>query len=158
MINERRRVLLGMKLQDIVPLHQILDNETSQSYKDEICDTSMTYQLVPPGDNRRNIAERAIQTWKNNVVSVFRGAAATFPLHLWCQDIPQANRQLLLLGQSNVNSNISSYSHVYGHHNYNAAPFMSISMESLVHDTPHRRRSFAKHCRKGYVLGTSFKH
>ena len=45
-----------MKLQGIVPLHQILDNEISQAYKDEIRETGMTYQLVPPENHRRNIA------------------------------------------------------------------------------------------------------
>ena len=34
MINARRRALLRMKLQCIVPLHQILDNEISQAYTD----------------------------------------------------------------------------------------------------------------------------
>ena len=31
-------------------------------------------------------------------------------------------------------------------------------MESLVHDKPRRQKTFAKHCQKGYVLGTSFKY
>ena len=31
-------------------------------------------------------------------------------------------------------------------------------MESLVHDKPNKGKTFAKHCRKGYVLGTSFGH
>ena len=116
----------------------------------------MTYQLVPPDDHRHNIAERSIQTWKNHFVSVLRRSASTFPLHLWFQAIPQAERQLLVLGQSNVNPNISSYSYVYDHHDYNAAPFMSIGMESLVHDKPYQRRSFAEYFRKGYFLGTTF--
>ena len=157
-INARRRALLRMKLQGIVPMHQILDNETSQAFKDEIRNTGMTYQLVPPGDHRRNIAERDIQTWKNHFVSVLSGAASTFPLHLWCQSIPQSERQLILLGQSNVNPKILSYSHLYVHHDYNSAPFVPIGMESLVHDIPHRRIYFAGHCRKGYVLGTSSEH
>ena len=147
-----------MKIQGIVPLHQILDKETSQAYKDKIRNTGMTYQLVPPDNRRHNISEKSIQTWKNHFVRVLSGSASTFPLHLWCQAIPQAEQQLLLLSQSNVNSNISSYSHVYDHHNYNAAPFVLIGMESLVHDKPHRRNSFAEYCRKGYALGTLFKH
>ena len=31
-------------------------------------------------------------------------------------------------------------------------------MESLVHDKPNHRKKIAAHCRKGYVLGTSFEH
>jgi len=31
-------------------------------------------------------------------------------------------------------------------------------MEALVHDKPHRRKSFAQHCTKSFVLGTSTEH
>ena len=31
-------------------------------------------------------------------------------------------------------------------------------MESLVLDKLNRRKTFAVHCRKGYILGTSFEH
>ena len=92
MINERRRALLCMKLQGIVLLHQILDNEISQVYKYEIRKTGMTYQIVPPDNHCRNIDEKAIQTWKNHFVSVLSREAAMFPLQLWCQSIPQAER------------------------------------------------------------------
>ena len=114
MIRARRAALLRMKLQHIVPLRQILDNEISEAYKEEIRKTGMTYQLVPPDDHRRNLAERAIQTWKNHFVSVLNGTSSTFPLHLWCRIIPLAERQLLLLSHSNVNTHILSYVHVYG--------------------------------------------
>ena len=80
----------------------------------------------------------------------------TFPLHLWCQIIPQAETQLLLLIQTNLNPNISAYAYVYVQHDYNSAPFVHTGMESLVHDKPNVRKTFAEHCRKGYVLGTSF--
>ena len=81
-IRARRAALFRMKLQHIVPLRQILDNEISEAYKVEIRHTGMTYQLVPPDDHRRNLAEREIQTWKNHFVSILSGAASTFPLHL----------------------------------------------------------------------------
>ena len=64
MIKARRNSLKHMKLQGIVPLHQILDNDISEAYKEEILATNMSYQLFPPDDHRRNISERAIQTWK----------------------------------------------------------------------------------------------
>ena len=87
MIKARRNSLKHMKLQGIVPLHQILDNDISEAYKEEILATNMSYQLFPPDDPRRNISEIAIQTWKNHFVGVLSGKAATFVLHLWCQII-----------------------------------------------------------------------
>ena len=84
--------LKRMKQQGIRPAQQVLDNEISQTYKDEIRELGMSYQLVLPDDHRRIIAERDIQTWKKHFVGVLSRAAATFPLHLWCQDIPQTER------------------------------------------------------------------
>ena len=120
-----------MKAQGIVLKHQVLDNEIYQAYKDKIAATGMTYQLVPPNNHRRNIAEEAIQTWKYHFIGVLSGAAANFPLNLWCQAIPQAKRQLLMLRQSNMFPKISAHVHVYGARNYNTAPFFPIGMESL---------------------------
>ena len=158
LIAARRRGVERMKKRGIEAGHQVLDNEVSKAYKDEITTSGMTFQLVPPDDHRRNLAEKAIQTWKDHFIGVLSGTAETFPLHLWCQAIPQMERQLLLLQRSNVNPSISAYSHVYGQHNYDAAPFVPIGMESLVHEKPRRRRTFAEHCKKGYVLGTAFDH
>ena len=144
MILARRQALSQMKIQGIVPTHQVLDNEISKAYKTEIQATGMTYQLVPPDDHRCNIAEKAIQTWKDHFVGVLSGTSDTFPLHLWCQVLPQMERQLLLLRQSNTNTKISAYAHVYGQHNYDAAPFVPIGMETLVHEKPPPAKRFCR--------------
>ena len=75
--------------------HQILGNKTSAKYKGAIQASGMTYQLVPPDDHRRNIFNKAIQFWKDHFIAVLSGTANNFSLHLWCQVIPQAERQLL---------------------------------------------------------------
>ena len=108
-----------MNLQGIISKHQVLDNEILDAYCTEIRDTNMTFQLVPPDGHRRNLAELAIQTWKDHFVGVLSVTASTFPLHLWCQIIHQSERQLLLLQQYRVKPNISAYAHVYGAHDYN---------------------------------------
>ena len=63
-IKARRNTLKRMKLQCIVPLHQILDNEIYEAYKEEIFATKMSYLLVPPDDQLRDISEREIHAWK----------------------------------------------------------------------------------------------
>ena len=127
-IAARARDLWHMCIYGLIPTHQILDNEASERYKESIRESIMTYQLVPLDDYRRNIAERAIQFWKNHFISVLSGVSATFFLQLWCQVIPQAEKKLLLLRKSNVKKNISSYSHLYVNHNYSAIPFVPIRM------------------------------
>ena len=142
----------------IVPKHQILDNQKFATYEEAICTLGMTFELVPPDDHWRNMAEKAIQTFKDHFVGVLSGCAPTFPLHLWCQLLPQVERQLLLLCQSRLHPNLSAYAHVYGHHDYNRHPFIPIGMEALVQDKPHKHRTYAKHRKKAFVLGTSPDH
>ena len=55
-INRMRAAGLGLK-------KHILDNEASDAFKEKICQNGMQYELVPPGNHRRNQAERAIQTF-----------------------------------------------------------------------------------------------
>ena len=109
-----------MQERGIVPKHQVLDNEVSSSYKEDILATGITLQLELLDNHRRNIAEKAIQTWKYHLIGVMSVTSTKFPLHFWCQAIPQAERQLLLLRKSNVNPTISAYAYVYDPHDHNA--------------------------------------
>ncbi len=93
-----------------------------------IGNSDMTYELVPQDDHQRNMAEKAIQIFKDHFVGVLSGCTPTFPLHLWCQLLLQVERQLLLLQQLRLHPNLSTYAHVYGHHYYNKHPFVPIGM------------------------------
>ena len=77
-----QRALKRMHAVGIIPKRQVLDNETSMTYRQEIMETGMTYQLVPPDDHRWNIAEKTIQTWKYHFISNCSGVSAPFPMHL----------------------------------------------------------------------------
>eukprot|EP00804_Cyclotella_cryptica_P026916 CCRYP_014749-RA/>CCRYP_014749-RA protein AED:0.26 eAED:0.26 QI:0/0/0/1/0/0/2/0/1022 len=79
LILARNRDLQCMKACGIQPTRQVLDNEISAAYKLAITASGMTYQLVPPDDHRRNIAEKAIQTWKDHFIAVISGTDAKFP-------------------------------------------------------------------------------
>ena len=79
-------------------------------------------------------------------------------MHLWDLVMPQAERQLLLPRQSNANPKISAYAYLYGPHNYNAKSFVPISTETLIHEKTSKRKTFAQHCVKWWVLGTTMEH
>jgi hypothetical protein len=74
-----------MQKAGIVLKHQVLDNQVSAAYKQAIGNSDMTYEVVPPDDRQCNMAEKAIQTFKDHFVGVLSGCAPTFPMHLWCQ-------------------------------------------------------------------------
>ena len=51
----------------IKPTLDILDNECSGEFKTTIHSYGATYQLVPPNNHRRNVAEKAIQVFKTTL-------------------------------------------------------------------------------------------
>ena len=79
MILARARALTCTAACGIQPKRQVLDNEASATYKHAIKESGMDYQLVPPDDHRRNLAEKAIQTWKDHFISALSGTADDFP-------------------------------------------------------------------------------
>jgi hypothetical protein len=94
------RALAQMQRRELIPKHRILNNQASAEYKGAIEASGMTYELVPPKEHQRNMAEKSIQTFKDHFVGVLSGCAPSMPIHLWCQLLPQVERQLLLLCQS----------------------------------------------------------
>jgi hypothetical protein len=158
LILARARALEQMRKAGIIPTHQVMDNQASAAYKKAIGDSDMTYELVPPDNHQQNMAKKAIQTFKDHFVGVLSGCAPSFPMHLRCQLPPQVERQLRLLRQSQLHPNLSAYAHVYGHHDYNKHTFVPIGMEALVHDKSHKQQTYAKHCKKTFVIGTYTEH
>ena len=92
----------------IKPKTHILDNEASAEFKKEI-QKNCTIQLVPPDNHRRNLAERAIQTFKSHFKSILAGVDDTFPMRLWDRLLPRAVLTLNLLHQSNAVPTISAW-------------------------------------------------
>ena len=87
----------------------ILDNKCSAKFKERIKSNNMQYQLVPPHDHRRNIAEKAIQVCKAHFISILCGADKLFPLHLWDRLLGQAEHTLNILQTSKMTSTVSAY-------------------------------------------------
>ena len=105
-----QKIVDRLKRAGLTMSKHILDNEASAEFKKLIQANGMEYELVPPGDHRRNIAERLIQTAKAHVIAIMCGISASFPMHLWCRLLPQAEHTLNLLRQSNVTPKVSASS------------------------------------------------
>jgi hypothetical protein len=78
------------------------DNDNNKKFKAQIYKNNMTFQLVPPHDHQRNIAEKTIQTFKRHFISILCGTDKDFPLHLWCCLLPQAKHTLNMLRRARV--------------------------------------------------------
>ena len=139
------------------PKTHILDNEASNDYQAEI-KKHTKMQMVPPDTHRRNIAERAIQTFKSHFIAILAGVDPRFPIFLWCKLLPQAILTLNLMRQSNVAPKVSAYAYVHGQFNYDAMPLAPMGCAVQLYIKPHRRKTWGAHSVDGWYLGTSEKH
>lgn len=63
------------------PNWHVLNNEAPTDYKEAIRKNGRMVELTPPDMHSRNIAERAIQTWKDHLISGLIGVDGKSPLH-----------------------------------------------------------------------------
>ena len=105
-INRMRRAGLGIK-------KHTLDNEASDAFKQYIRQQEIQFELVPPGNHRRNQVERTIQTFKSHFISILAGIDDKFPLSLWCHLLEPTELTLNLLRESKVAPKVSAFAHVH---------------------------------------------
>ena len=99
-----------------------MDNEASNSLKHALIKHNIDYQLVPPHLHRRNMAERAIQTFKNHFISCLCTAPPGFPAAEWDRLLPQAEITLNLLRNCRYNPALSAYAALFGTFDFNRTP------------------------------------
>jgi hypothetical protein len=93
------------------PKLQTLDNEASAALKNFFTVNDIAYQLVPPHYYRRNAAERAIRTFKENFLTGLSSVYPSFPMHLWDRLLQQAEITLNLLRTSRLHPQRSAAAH-----------------------------------------------
>ena len=142
----------------IFPKKHILDNEISDDLKAVIKLNKLEYELVPPHDHRRNIAEKGIQTYKSHLISILCGTDKDFPLYLWCDLLPQVEHTLNLLRPSGKLPTVSAYAYLHGQHNYDRHPFAPLGCKVEAHVMPSNRETWAEHTVSGYYIGCSHEH
>lgn len=158
MVRAFTALMKRLKAAGIKPKKHILDNEASEEYKQAIKEQKMTYELVPKGQHRRNVAERAIQTWKAHMVGVLSGLPPTFPLSLWDELTKQVDMQVNMLRFSNVAPKVCSWSMLNGQHDFNRHPLAPLGVEMHMLEPPRSRRSWGVHSKRGHYVGTSLEH
>lgn len=140
------------------PQMHYLDNEASQALKNIINKENIWYQLPPPGNKRKNNAERAIQTYKNHYISGLATVHPDFPLNLWDQLIEHGEITLNLMRQSRQHPHLSSYEHVCGHFDYNATPLVPPGQRAVAHIRTENRASWGFRGEIGWYAGPALEH
>jgi hypothetical protein len=141
----------------VKPKTPILDNEASTEFKKEIR-KNCTIQLVPPNNHRRNLAERAIQTFKSHFKAVLAGVDETIPMRLWDRLLPQTILTLNLLRQSNAVPTVSAWQYVNGNFDYNRMPLTPMGCAAQLHQSNEIRTTWAMKAIDGWYLQSLAEH
>ena len=136
----------------------VLDNEVSHDLKTAFKANNTDFQLVPPHSHRRNLAERAIQTWKNHFKAGLASVNPNFPLPEWDRLIPQANITLNLLRTARTNPALSAYAYIYGNFNFAATPLAPPGTKVIVHVDPTIRGTWELNGDQGWYVGPALDH
>jgi len=150
-INRMRMAGLGIK-------KHTLDNEASDALKQYIRKQEIQFELMPPGNHRRNQVERAIQTFKAHFIAILAGVDNKFPLSLLCHLLEPTELTPNLLRQSKVVPKISAFAHIHGHHDYMKKPFAPLGCAIEAHVKPEDRRTWDTRSDAGFSLRTSMHH
>ena len=108
--------------------------------------------------HRRNVAERAIRTFKAHFLAILAGVASDFPRYLWDLLVPQAEMTLNFLRQSPLNKTISAWEYFNGPFNYDATPLGPLGTRVLAHHKPDVRASWDFRAEDGWGIGVSLEH
>lgn len=158
-IRRYRAIIEGLRKKNIIPQKQMLDNEAPQEFLNVIEEYNIEWELVPPYNHRRNIAERAIQTAKGHIIANMLGCAESFPMQEWHRLLPQIELTLNMLRPANVRQTISAHSYVYGIHDYNRMPLAQpLGCETQCFVDPEQGTSFGAHLLDSWHIGSSEDH
>ena len=136
----------------------VLDNECSNELKRAFERHNVEFQLVPPHEHRRNLAERAIQTWKNHFKAGLASTDPKFPLSEWDRLIPQANITLNLLRSARANPSLSAHAYIYGMFDFSATPLAPPGTKVVVHLHPSKRGAWELNGDTGWYVGPALDH
>ena len=145
-LNAYKTVYKTLASRGLKPRIQRLDNEVSDILKEYMRDKGVSYQLTPAGDHARNLAERAIQTFKNNFISGLSTTHLDFPLNQWDKLVPQAELTLNILRPSRINPHLSAYAQVHGNYDWGKHPFAPPGLRVLAHERPDDRKNMGTSC------------
>ena len=119
----------------------MLDNECPGGLKTFLLATSVKFQLVPQYLHRTNAAERAIQTYKDHLISGLSSCNPNLPLHLWDHLISHDTLTLNLLRPSRLNPRLLAEAQLNGAFYFNRTPLAPPGTQIIVHETPDNLRT-----------------
>jgi hypothetical protein len=91
------------------PKINVMDNQATKVIKAYLKPKDVSLQLVEPHNHRVNVAECAIQTFKNQFIGALGTTDVDFPIQLWDKLAPQVQDSINLLCRLRINTDVSVY-------------------------------------------------
>jgi hypothetical protein len=130
LILARTRALAWMQRRGLIPKHQILDNQASAENKAAIEASGMTYELVPPKEHQRKMAEKPFKP--SRIILSESSVAAPY----LCQSTYDVNTSHRSNGSSSFFDNlvrIQTYRHMHISTNTTTIIGIPLSLLALKH-------------------------
>ena len=135
------------------------DNQAARPLKAYLTTKQCKWQFVEPHNHRVNAAERAIQTFKNHIISDFCCTDSEWPLQLWNNLTKQALITLNLCRTSRKHPTKSAYHSFYGkRYDWNKHPMAPPGTRAVEYEAPAGRLSRGTRGVDGWYCGPAFDH
>jgi hypothetical protein len=92
-----KEVFKTLEAKGYKPKMNVMDNQATKFIKKFLTKKECELQVVEPHNHRVNVAERAIQTFKDAFIAALATTDCKFPLQLWDKLAPQVQDTLNLL-------------------------------------------------------------
>ena len=124
------------------PQFNVTDNQATTPLKEYLKKEDCAWQFVEPTNHRVNAAERAIQAYKNHMISGLSTTDVDFPLQLWDKLTEQALITLNIVRTSRINPSKSAYHQLHGpRYSWNKYPMAPPGTRAILLVNPTTRES-----------------
>jgi hypothetical protein len=135
-----------------------MDNQATKHIKAFLTEQQCQLQLVEPHNHRLNVAERAIQTFKDAFIAALATTDSNFPLQLWDKITPQVQNTLNMMSASRIDSTVSAYKQLNGAYDWNRYPLAPLGCKAVIYEDGDTRGSWSSRDVDGWYLGPSMDH
>jgi len=140
------------------PKMNVMDNQATKYIKKFLTKKECNLQVVEPHNHRVNVAERAIQTFKDAFIAALATTDRDFSLQLWDKLAPQVQDTLNLIRASQINPKISAYKALNGPYNWDRNPLAPPGCKAVIYEALAVRGSWALRGTDAWYLGPSADH
>lgn len=151
-------IIKELKQRDTYPRKHMFDNKMSERCEQVTKELGLECELVPPDVHRRNLTEKAMQVWKDHMISILCGVDKSFPLNQWDRLLLHAVKMLNMLRKTNADPKVSTHACMCRPHNYNSQPLAPMGCVMQMYVEPGKSKTWDPHSVDSWYIATSTEH